>query len=315
MVKKTAMATLLWLLVLPLGAQESQTVYNFLRLPVSAHAAALGGDNITVIEDDASLLFHNPALISSVSDKTLSLNGMTYMQGTLTGSASFVRAAGEKATWGAAAQLMSYGTLKQTTVDGQQTGTFSPKDISVSGTFAYLLLNKLVGGITTKMVMSYIGNYSSMGMAVDLGLNYYDEEHDLSVSAVARNLGGQLSAYEDDFERMPLDLQVGISKRLLKSPLRFSATLVRLNDWEYGIGKHVVIGADVILSPQFYIAAGYNGMRASEMKISDDEGSSSHGAGLSIGAGMLLERFKVNVAYAKYHASSSSLILNLSYSL
>ncbi len=47
-------------------AQESKTVYNFLRLPVSAHAAALGGENITLTDDDATQLFHNPALISGV---------------------------------------------------------------------------------------------------------------------------------------------------------------------------------------------------------------------------------------------------------
>ena len=35
-------------------AQESQTAYNFLRLPVSAHVAALGGDNISIVEDDAT---------------------------------------------------------------------------------------------------------------------------------------------------------------------------------------------------------------------------------------------------------------------
>ena len=46
-------------------AQESQTEYNFLRLPVSAHAAALGGDNVSIIEDDPSLTFSNPALLSS----------------------------------------------------------------------------------------------------------------------------------------------------------------------------------------------------------------------------------------------------------
>ena len=62
-------------------AQESQTAYNFLRLPVSAHAAALGGDNITIIEDDASLMFHNPALLSSVGDKSLCLNFITFIEG------------------------------------------------------------------------------------------------------------------------------------------------------------------------------------------------------------------------------------------
>ena len=63
--------------ILTSTAQESQTAYNFLRLPVSAHVAALGGDNITIVEDDATLIFHNPALINEVSDRTVNLNFMT----------------------------------------------------------------------------------------------------------------------------------------------------------------------------------------------------------------------------------------------
>ena len=296
-------------------AQESQTVYNFLRLPVSAHVAALGGDNSTLVEDDATLIFHNPALINNVTDRTLNLNFMTYMEGAVTGSASFIRAAGERGTWGASGQFMSYGTMKETTVSGQQIGEFSAKECAVGGSYAYALSEKFSGGITAKFVASYIGQYNSIGAAVDLGLNYYNSESELSVSAVARNLGGQLSAYEDDFERMPLDLQVGFTKRLLRSPLRISASIIRLNDWEHGLGKHLVIGADLILSPQFYIAAGYNALRAAEMKISQNDGESAHGAGLSIGGGLQLQRFKLNVAYAKYHVSTSSLLFNLAYAL
>ena len=63
------------------SAQESQEVYTFLRLPVSAHAAALGGDNITISDDDPTMIFHNPALISNTSDKSINLNFMTYMEG------------------------------------------------------------------------------------------------------------------------------------------------------------------------------------------------------------------------------------------
>ena len=51
------------------------------------------------------------------------------------------------------------------------------------------------------------------------------------------------------------------------------------------------------------------------MKISEDEGSSAHGAGLSIGAGLNLQRLKLHVAYAKYHVSASSLLVNFSYAL
>ena len=308
-------ATVLLCLTLLAEAQESQTVYNFLRLPVSAHVAALGGDNTTLAEDDATLIFHNPALINNVTDRTLNLNFMTYMEGAATGSASFVRAAGEYGTWGVTGQYMNYGTMKEMTASGQQTGEFSAKDIAVGGSFAYALNERFTGGITAKFVASYIGQYNSLGAAVDLGINYYNSDSELSISAVARNLGGQLSAYEDDFERMPFDLQVGFTKRLLRSPLRLSVSLVRLNDWEYGFGKHLVVGADVILTPQFYIAAGYNAMRAAEMKISTADDSSAHGAGLSFGGGMQLERLKLHVAYAKLHVSAYSLLVNLSYSL
>ena len=301
--------------VLHVAAQESRTVYNFLRLPVSAHVAALGGENTTIDDDDASLVYHNPALINNVSDRTLGLNMMTYMEGSVTASASYVRAVGERASWGVAGQFMNYGTIKETNVYGEQTGDFQAKDISIGGTFGYALTNKLSGGITAKVVTSYIGQYNSLAMGVDLGLNYFDVDRQWSVSAVARNLGGQLKAYEDDFESMPLDLQVGVSKRLIGSPLRLSASLVRLNDWQYGIGKHLVVGGDLLLSEQFYVAVGYNALRATEMKISESDGESAHGAGLSIGAGMSLQRLKLHVAYAKYHVSASSLLVNFSYAL
>ena len=51
------------------------------------------------------------------------------------------------------------------------------------------------------------------------------------------------------------------------------------------------------------------------MKISDGDGDSNHGAGFSVGAGLQLERFKLHVAYAKYHVSANSLLINVSYAL
>ena len=41
-------------------AQEKSSSFNFLKLPASAHAAALGGINISLIDDDATLAVHNP---------------------------------------------------------------------------------------------------------------------------------------------------------------------------------------------------------------------------------------------------------------
>jgi hypothetical protein len=313
--KKGVFVAIFILFALIIRAQESQEVYSFLRLPVSAHVAALGGDNITISDDDPTLIFHNPALIAGVTDKSLNLNYMTYMEGCKTASASFVKSWKERATWGVSAQYMDYGKMKQTTVENIEQGDFSAKDIALAGTFTYLLGNDFSGGITARFVSSTIGSYSSAAVAVDLGVNYLNEDNGLSLSAVAKNLGGQIKAYDDDFERIPLDLQLGITKRLIGSPLRLSVTLSRLNKWDQGFIKHLTVGGDLLLGTQFYVSAGYNFRRSSEMKIKDSEGESNHGAGLSLGGGIQLQRFKLNVGYAKYHVSASSLLINVTYSL
>ena len=315
--KKVVFSLLALLFALLAEGQESQTQYNFLRLPVSAHAAALGGDNITIIEDDPTLTFNNPALLGSVGDKTMNLNFMTYMQGAVTGSASFSRTINEKASWAAMAQYVDYGTMKETDASNIQTGDFSARDIAIEGAFSYLLAKNLMSGITAKFITSYIGQFNSIAVGVDLGLNYYNPDTDWRFSAVARNLGGEVDAYEEEYGKMPIDVMVGATKRLGNSPLRLSASLVDLTHWNYKFINHWVFGIDVLLGEQFYVAAGYNLRRANEMKIvaNDEERGSSHGAGISLGAGIQLERFKLQVAYGKYHVSSSSLMINLSYSL
>lgn len=313
--KKTSFIIILTIMAIAAKAQDSRTGYNFLRLPVSAHAAALGGDNISIIEDDESMIFNNPALLSSVSDKTINLNYMNYMSGANTASAAFNRIIKERASVAASAQFIDYGKMKEMDENNVQTGEFSAKDISIAGYFSYMLTDHIAGGITAKFVTSYIGDYNSIAMGVDLGLNYYDPDKEWSVSLVAKNLGGQLKAYDDQYDRMPIDVQLGASKRFAHMPFRISATLVDLNHLDYKFINHLVAGADIIISPTIWVGIGYNFRRANEMKITETDGSSSHGAGLSFGAGINLERFKLNLAYGKYHVSSSSILINLAYSL
>ncbi len=314
--KKVIFILFLALLAIETKAQESQTVYNFLRLPMSAHSAALGGENISITDDDETLIFSNPALLTNVSDRTVALAYMNYMQGANSLGAAFNRSFSTRASAAVTAQYINYGTMRETDANNVQTGEFSAKDIAIAGHFSYLLTDRLSGGIAAKFITSYIGQYNSVGVGVDLGLNYNDTDHDFSVSAVARNLGGQLTAYEDDFERLPIDLQLGASKRLTGTPIRFSATLVDINHiTDRRFIDHIVGAVDLLITQQIWAGIGYNFRRAHEMSIGTGDDESSHGAGLSFGAGLNLERFKVNIAYGKYHVSSSSLVINTAFTI
>lgn len=311
--KKALFVLLLTAVATTTVAQESKNVYNFLRLPASAHASALGGENISLVEDDEALIFHNPALLSTVSDKTINLNYMNYMAGANMLSAAFNKVIKERASAAVSALYIDYGKMKQTTAENQQLGEFSAKDIALSGYFSYLLTDQLAGGITAKFITSYIAGYNSLAMGVDLGLNYYDAERELSLSFVAKNLGGQLKSYDDTYESMPLDVQLGISKRLVHTPLRFHATLVDLTHWNYKFVNHLVGGIDILLSDRIWVGAGYNFRRADEMTIAGTDEESNHGAGFSCGAGINLNRFKLNLAYGKYHVSSQSIVISTAF--
>lgn len=312
--KKFVLTLISTLFTCMLWAQESQTEYNFLRLPVSAHAAALGGDNITIIEDDPALMFSNPALASSVSDKTIGLSYMNYMSGANYMGASYTKALGEKGTIAGGVQYMNYGKMKEYDQNNTQIGTFNASEIAIEGIFSYELAHNLVGGITAKFISSYIGNYSSMAVGVDLGLNWFEPDYQWSVSVVAKNLGGQIKAYEENYGKMPMDVQVGVSKTFAALPVRLSATLVDLTHYDYRFINHLNLGADILLSDNIWVGGGYNFRRADEMTIGTNEDSSAHGAGFSVGGGINLERFKLNLAYGKYHAASSSVLVNLAYS-
>lgn len=312
--KKFVLTLISTLFTCMLWAQESQTEYNFLRLPVSAHAAALGGDNITIIEDDPALMFSNPALASSVSDKTIGLSYMNYMSGANYMGASYTKALSEKGTIAGGVQYMNYGKMREYDQNNTQIGTFNASEIAIEGIFSYELAHNLVGGITAKFINSYIGNYSSMAVGVDLGLNWFEPDYQWSVSVVAKNLGGQIKAYEENYGKMPMDVQVGVSKTFAALPVRLSTTLVDLTHYDYRFINHLNLGADILLSDNIWVGGGYNFRRADEMTIGTNEDSSTHGAGFSVGGGINLERFKLNLAYGKYHAASSSVLVNLAYS-
>lgn len=206
----------------------------------------------------------NPALLSCVADKTLNLNYMLYMDGVNVGGAAFARTAGERSTWAITAQYVDYGELKETTEENIETGTFSAKDISISGIYTYDLC---VIGVEVYAPISYshYDKYSSFAIGVDLGLNYYHQESDFSASLVARNLGGQLKAFEERHEKLPVDVQLGFSKRLSHAPFRLSLTLHDLTHWSASttaannFGKkllnHIALGIDFLPTNNFYLAA------------------------------------------------------------
>ena len=323
----------LLLAVLPATAlaQEYASAFNTLRLPASSHAAALGGQNVTLIEDEPTAGWYNPALYANVSDLSAGLDFMTYAAGSTWMGAHFVKAFGERHTMAVGVQYMNYGKMDETDEAGNTLGQFSAKDIVIGAGYSYLLSDRWTGGANLKMMVSNLADYTTLAAAIDVGVNYYDDENDLSVSASLQNIGTQLKAYHDGQRtHLPFTLALGFSKGMAHLPVRFHVTMTDVTRWKssyyvlpenkdkdksdkVGFGKkalnHFVLGLDILPTDYLYLSVGYNFRRAYELKAS----GSSHLAGLSAGAGVNVKHFKFGVSYAKYHQASNSIMANVGY--
>ncbi len=316
-------------------AQEYSSSFNALRLPVSSHVAALGGQHISLIEDHPAVGWNNPALSANASDLSLGLNFMTYFSGSSWMGAHFVKALGERHTLSVGAQYMHYGSMDETDALGNTIGKFNAKDILIGGGYSYLLSDRWSGGANLKFYFSNLADYSSIAFALDLGLNYFDEENDFSLSAALQNLGTQVKSYDDGLRtHLPLTLSLGFSKGMAHLPIRFHVTLADITRWkssyfvypdkdeaDNGRNKsislgtrmlnHLVVGIDVLPTDYLYLSLGYNFRRAYELKAA----GSSHWAGISAGGGVHIKRFQLGISYAQYHQAGNSLQFNVGYTL
>lgn len=305
-------------------AQLGDEAYSFLRIPSSTRVSALGGDNISVVECDPSLGFHNPALLGKEMDNMLNLNYMNYISDVNIGSAIYTKAFKDKGAWGVGASFFSYGKIPGYNEENQQTGDLSAKDMNIQGFFSYDLSEKWRGGVSLKLLYSSMAEYNSFGMGVDAGLSYYDSEKNFSFGFMLKNIGAQFKSYYDERQKMPWDIQLGISKRMAHAPIRFSLTALYLNRWKFdyvddsdkeydgdsfaqALLKHFVIGVDWLPSDNFWVGVGYNPKRGMDMKLSGGNALS----GFSAGAGIHIKMFDVSASLAKYHPSAMSMMVTV----
>lgn len=332
-IKRTLTAAAISLCTAGIHAADSSPAYNFLNIPSSARIYGLGGINISSIDDDINSIDQNPALLGPEFDMQLGINYMRYIADANFAGVRFGTRASEHGAWAAGIQYFGYGEITGADEMGNLTGNFSPKDVNFSGTYSHDITDRLRGGITLKLLYSSYGEYSAFAVATDLGINYYDPERDLSLSAVIANLGGQVKRFDQAYDRLPVDLRLGWSQSFGSLPIRFSITAWNLTKWKlpyYDPGdgtssdglaikesfgsnlfRHLVFAADFIPSEKFHIGIGYNYKTRTDMSTY----SRNVLSGFSIGAGMNVKSFKFGVAFAQPHSGASTFMFNISTNL
>ncbi|MDY2592098.1 MAG: type IX secretion system protein PorQ, partial [Sodaliphilus sp.] len=234
-------------------------------------------------------------------------------------------------------QYYGYGSMTETDAQGSILGKFNASDINFNVTYSHDIATNIRGGITLKYLYSKYGDFSAGAIAADLGVNIYNPDNELSLSVVAKNLGGQVKKFNgttDAKDHLPWDIQLGYSQRFGTSPFRLSITAYNLRKWSlpyyepedknntnsdlvkkesFGSNfmRHLVLGLEFLPSDNMYIGLGYNHKVRTDMSTYQRNFLS----GLSLGAGMKVKSFGFGVAFAQPHTGATTFMLNLTTSL
>ncbi len=320
---------LIWVgLSAPLHAQikgAGSSVFNFLNLPASSRLNALGGENVSIADDDISMAFINPALLTEHTDKVLQLNYAYYVAGTMFGSVMYGHNYKEN-YFAAGIHYLDYGQMQYADEMGNLLGTtFTAKDICINLIYARQLGPLFRVGATVKPIFSVYERYTSVALGADVGGYFQTADSLFQMGLTLRNIGWQLkSFYEEDYgqntEMLPINLELGMSLRLAHAPLRFSFTAHNLQQWNIAPAEHNVKWYDMLFrhtiwsvdivpkSDKFYLTVSYNHRRQAEMTINDVRSM----AGFAFGAGVKVYKFRVGFAMSQYTKSNFTYQVSLS---
>lgn len=295
-------------------------IFDFLQYSGHAQATALGGTNISHIQEDIGMIWQNPALLrpaqSGAADMGFSAFYGGIKQYALTTGFHIPRAA---LTAAIGINYFDYGTIDQTDIAGNIFGSFHPADYIIQATVSRQYESRWHYGINLKYIGSEYGPFRSNGLAIDAGITYTDSANLWQAGITLKHMGWQINPYAGaDRDGLPFDLQLGISKKLANAPLQFSLTAHRLPEFPIKNASpasgesrrttlaesmllHIIMATQVTLANRVELTLAYHPLRRKELVIARSAGGFT---GLSIGAGVMFNRLRIRYAAGFYQANS-----------
>lgn len=307
--------------------------YEFLNLPSSARLTALGGHLISVQDEDISLALSNPASLNPKMHNRLSFAHNFHFADIQNGYVGYGR---HLTKWDisthAAIQYISYGDFSYADMLGNRQDQFSVKETAFILGASKKIAERITLGSNIKSVFSNPETYSSFGVVADFGVNYQNDSSQFIVSFVVKNIGYEFTTYTGTRFGTPLDVQIGISKKLKYLPFRFSIIAhqlhkanVRYDDPDKqnntdifgepieksGLSKavdnvfrHLIFNGEFLLgkNQNLRLRAGFNHLRRKELSLSTFRSM----AGFSFGLGIKINAFKLDYGLGYHHVAGAT---------
>ncbi len=292
-----------------LAQYTNNAVFRFLNLPVSARAAALGGNNPAMFKADPVHFQLNPAYLGSDLERSVAISYINQLADVNSMFANTALKVGDIGNLGIGIRYTGYGDFDRLDHTGTADGTFRAYDMALS-----LGLGRKVGksfsyGVGLDLIQSSYDSFSSSGIGINGGFRYEELDGNIVLAGAFSNIGTQLSSFNGIREPLPADVRIGVSIKPEYVPARLHFMLQGLNEWDQtvptdteapslmsNLARHLAVGTEFVFSPNFNFRLGYN--HYSHEAYKSDEGFDF--AGVSFGFGIVVKRITVDFSRNGY---------------
>ncbi|MDQ3142234.1 MAG: type IX secretion system protein PorQ [Bacteroidota bacterium] len=308
-------------------------VYQFINLSPSARITALGGFSISYPGSDPAIAYQNPALLNESMHTALSFNHQNYFTDISSGNFSYSHfLAKPKVFLQAGVQYFNSGDFIKTDAFGNINGSAKANESNFYLAAGKQLNERMHVGLSSQFIFSKLDQYSSSALAFNSSVLYFIPDQRLGISLLFRNMGFQLTKYDQQAEKLPFEVLMALSKKLKHLPFVYHITFRHFEKWNISYNdedldsgdsllggntedsefekaagnffRHLVFGGELLLGKKenFSIRLGYNHLRKKDLGVKDYR---SFG-GLSFGLGVKVYKFKIDYGYALYHIAGGA---------
>src|SRR4030066_330921 len=168
---RTILSSLFTVFILTASFTFGQTTYDFLRVDMSARAAALGGSFVTN-NDDVNVLFYNPAGMSFLEKDPVSFPFVKHLMDLNLFSLAYSTEFENIGRFGTAIKYINYGSFDKADEFGNRIGEFNAGELAFILGYTNEFSENFYYGANAKVIYSSIADESSSAIALDFGLNY-----------------------------------------------------------------------------------------------------------------------------------------------
>ncbi len=216
----------------------------------------MGGANVA-LANDASAIFWNPATLTNLTDRSLSLMHLPLPEGTNYDFAAFGWPTVDYGTFSLGAFLLTTGDIERRDESGRLLGTFSANQQLFLVGYGKQINRFLSFGATIKLYGQSFDNSSAFGAGGDVGLKL-DLTDNVVLGLNAQNILAPEIRIDRDAETLPITFKAGAGLMLPISEGRHLLSLEADIDKSENIDPVFHIGGEFAFLNQYFLRAGYD---------------------------------------------------------